>query len=102
MKEEFKFLLEEYQKVDGDDVGLWEVISSIEKKFSIHDAESVMELTLEFVAILLSNGFRAINGRYVPWENQNVDYVINRIRSEWSALGREPNIGDIVYFDFKP
>jgi hypothetical protein len=35
---------------------------------------------------------------YTAWQDQRLDAVIDRIRAEWIALGRTPNIPDIVWF----
>lgn len=56
----------------------------------------------QIVHALLSAGFKAIDSPYmnpIPWENQSVDYVLNRISSEWDQLGRDPNPVECVWFD---
>lgn len=106
MRLEFKERIEAYKKGAKDDrVGLYEIIGFIEGKFHTKNQKTVMDLTLEFVKDMLSKGFhagkleRSLAG-YRAWENQNASYVLNRIETEWQKLGRNPNIGDIVYFDF--
>lgn len=64
-----------------------------------------MEDALSVARTLLSRGLRAGDppysaGGFRPWDDQNPDIVIQRIRSEWILLGRKPDIPDIVWFDF--
>ncbi|MGX1199090.1 hypothetical protein [Parvibaculum sp. MBR-TMA-1.3b-4.2] len=37
-------------------------------------------------------------GEYAPWQDQSGEAVAARIRREWDALGRQPEIGDICWF----
>lgn len=107
MINKFENIINSYkQGASEDNIGLWNIINSIEKTFKPSDANELMELTLDIIQDMLADGFQAGDSEYsetgyIPWKIQNTDYVINRIRTEWLALGREPNIGDIVYFGFK-
>jgi hypothetical protein len=85
-----------------DWVGLWQIIGQFER-FSLDEA-MLRERTLDVVRALLDRGFIAGDSIYYthpfrPWPDQRPEAIIERIRSEWLALGRIPNIGDIVYFD---
>ena len=57
----------------------------------------------QLVADLLESGqvlagFPAADGRgFQSWELSPMQ-TIERINSEWDKLGREPNIGDVVWF----
>ncbi len=85
----------------NDLVGLWEIAREFES--STADAEAVRDQTMDLVRTLLAGGLIAGDSPYSaqgfrPWRNQVPDAVIDRIRSEWIALGRPPNIPDIVWF----
>ena len=93
-----KFELE----VRDDWVGLWEIVGSLEKLAA--DQVTLLDQTIEVVRALLERGFVAGNltrsaPGFEPWPDQRPDAIIQRIRSEWLALGRIPTIGDIAYFD---
>jgi len=85
-----------------DWVGLWEIISEF-MQFALDEA-TLRQRTLDVVRVLLDRGFiagdltRSPPG-FKPWPDQRPEAIIERIRSEWLALGRIPNIGDIVHFD---
>jgi hypothetical protein len=86
----------------ADWVGLWQIIGQFEPLFL--DEATLRERTLDVVRVLLDRGFIAGDPIYSahgfrPWPDQRPEAIIERIRSEWLALGRIPNIGDIVYFD---
>ncbi len=85
-----------------DMVGLWEIAKEVEAL--IGSGPAAREPTLELVRILLRRGFRVGEPPYSPggyraWPNQHPDAAIDRIRREWLALGRTPNIADIAWFD---
>jgi hypothetical protein len=82
-----------------DVVGLWNLCHAARYDWGATRPEEIKALVLGFVRELLANGVQAINvsdGR--PWPDQQPDSVIERISREWDALGREPNVPDIVWF----
>jgi hypothetical protein len=82
-----------------DVIGLWNLCRAARQDFGGRTPEEIKVLVLGFVRELLANGVQAINvsdGR--PWPDQRPDSVIKRISREWDALGREPNVPDIVWF----
>jgi hypothetical protein len=82
-----------------DVVGLWNLWRAANHDFGARTPEEAKRLTLDFVRELLANGVQAINiGDGRPWPDQRPDRVIERISREWDALGREPNVPDIVWF----
>jgi hypothetical protein len=82
-----------------DVVGLWELCRAARDDWGTKTAEESKTLVLGFVHELLANGIKAINiGDGRPWLDQRPDSVIERISREWDALGREPNVPDIVWF----
>ena len=96
---------------DEDDIGLWQVINSVQCAFlglskafdlPLADELRVMEGVLDFVALMLRSGFVAGDGvdqDFAIWPDQSPEYVVGRIRQEWQRLmGDRYNIGFIAYF----
>lgn len=82
-----------------DVLGLWQLCRSARYDWGARTPEEVKTMVLGFVRRLLENGVHAVEvGDQRPWPNQNPDSVIERISREWDALGREPNVPDIVWF----
>lgn len=93
---------------EEDHVGLWSIIRHLRITFGENlDADRVRAAVMEIVADLLRSGtvkagFPAPDGRgFEPWD-LSPGAVIARIEAEWDALGREPTIGDIVWFTTVP
>jgi len=88
----------------GDYVGIWQIISAVTHDFKLSNPVDIRRLTMEIVRELLISGARAVDltqgGGCTPWQDQQPDAVIARINKGWDSLGREPDIGDIVWFDF--
>lgn len=91
-------------ELPDDFVGLWQIIADVRQHLPVGDAEPVREMALRVVEHLLVTG-RARPGmptpdgrRFVPW-GISTEQALRRINTEWDALGREPSIGDIVWFD---
>src|SRR5258708_6753386 len=86
-----------------DYIGLWELVRAVTKKAEKKDDENIPGLTFTLLRKMLARGFRAggftQTRKWEFWSGQNPDHVIRRIGAEWDALGREPNIGDIVWFE---
>ena len=96
-----------------DYVGLWSIIWRI--RYELNDQEyppreedqadpvEVRCMTLGLVQDLLQDGlvrvgFPTLDGRgFEPWSLEPGE-VTYRINLEWDALGREPNIGEVVWF----
>lgn len=93
-------LLEEAKE---DEVGLWYIISGLRDDCGVVDPLENRRVTLEVVKELLEAGhvqagYYSPDGTgFEPWPLSPRE-VIARINSEWDALGREPNIADIVIF----
>ncbi len=101
------------QEGKEDHVGLWSIIWRI--RYALNDGEypsregdradplEVRRFTLRLVQDLLESGlvqagFPTPDGSgFEPW-SLGPSAVIDRINSEWNALGREPNIGEVVWF----
>jgi hypothetical protein len=90
-----------------EQVGLWFVIPHIDDFYRGDDRASIKSRTSMVLEALMKDGLIRAgaptkDGRgFVPWE-LSTDGAITRIEKEWSALGREPSIGDIVWFAATP
>lgn len=102
----------QYQEITGsflkeaeeDYIGLWQLIKAAKCFISAEEPLVTRAVTLDIVRELLAAGLEAGDPPYSttgyrPWPNQNPDAVASRIEQEWEALGHEPNIGDIVWFN---
>ena len=86
-------------EAEHDVLGLWQLCGAAHEDWGAKTAEDVKALVLAFVRDLLTNGVKAINvSDGQPWPDQRPDVVIERISREWDALGREPDVPDIVWF----
>ena len=98
----FDDLVEEFLAESNDDlIGLWEIVRKVAQRVPANG--SLMEETLAVVRELLAQGLAVGDPPYSgvgyrPWPDQNPDSVVERIRSEWLALGRDPNIPDMAWF----
>jgi hypothetical protein len=82
-----------------DVLGLWQLCRSARYDAGAKTPEEAKAMVLGFVRRLLESGVQAVEvSNQRPWPNQNPDNVIERISREWDALGREPNVPDIVWF----
>lgn len=86
-----------------DHVGLWEIINAVQFDLDSTNPSETQALTLRLVRSLLQErgmqvGHPAPDGRhFVSWDLPP-DQAVSRIEKEWSALGREPNIGEVAWF----
>ncbi len=86
-----------------DHVGLWELISAAYHDLGLTSPGAIRAATMRLARSLLVDrgvraGFPSRDGRgFLPW-NLQPDEALRRIDEEWDALGREPTIGDIVWF----
>jgi hypothetical protein len=96
----FEQLLEECRV---DHVGLWELVDAAQVDLGASDANETRVATLALARRLLHEpgiqvGHPAPGGRdFVPW-NLPPEEALKRIEREWSALGHEPNIGEVAWF----
>jgi hypothetical protein len=90
-----------------DHVGLWEIVNAVRFDLGAKNPRQTQALTLQFVRRLLDErgmqvGHPTSDGRhFVSW-GLPPDEAIRRIEQEWSALGREPNIGELAWFTSAP
>ncbi len=91
-------------ELPDDFVGLWQIVGAVRRLFPDVDTARVRVLTMEVVERLLSErraraGMPAADGRgFASWDLP-AQQVLARIDQEWDALAREPDIGEIVWFD---
>ena len=94
-------LLDDFLKeAQEDHVGLWAVLWVLKSKFPGNSPNELQSKTISLIERMLERG--AVAGMFVaksfqPWNDQNPRSVGARIRREWRELGREPDIGDIVW-----
>jgi hypothetical protein len=91
------------EECQADHVGLWEIVDAVRFDLGSTNAFEIQTSTLRLIRSLLSErgmqvGHPAADGRhFVPWD-LSPDQAVSRIEKEWSALGREPNIGEVAWF----
>src|SRR5579883_1313447 len=92
------------QQAISDYVGLWQICGRVEHDFCTKSQSQIKEISLRIVRKMLASGLQAVHlhssdAGCDPWKEQDVDYVIGRIIAEWDALGHNPSVGDIVWFN---
>jgi hypothetical protein len=85
-----------------DYVGLWSLIWTIENKVGETNPQRARALTISLITDLLKEGLIKAgmpnaNGEFEEWPGTPGE-LVKRIEREWDQLGREPNIGEIVWF----
>jgi hypothetical protein len=86
-----------------DHVGLWEIVEAVRFDLGSVNPLETRAMTLRLVRTLLAErgmlvGHPAPDGRhFVAWDLPP-DQAVQRIEKEWSALTREPNIGEVAWF----
>ena len=91
-------------EAESDYVGLWQICTRVRHDLAITDPDELRSTVMQVIDVMLAMGLLAVDlpsegpGRR-PWQDQARASVLARIRSEWQALGRDPSVGDIVWFD---
>ena len=94
------------EEAQTDTVGLWAVIWEVKQVMPLASPEEIRRTTLSVVRDALA-GEHVVAGQFVDLDAEtfafsrwsaSVDESLARIDREWDALGREPNLGDIVWF----
>jgi hypothetical protein len=91
----------------ADHVGLWEIVDAVRCDLGSTNPADTRELTLRLVRCLLQErgmqvGHPAPDGRhFMPW-GISPELAVTRIEQEWSALGRDPGIGEVAWFTIEP
>lgn len=85
-----------------DHIGLWRIINAVRFDLGSANPAQTRALTLQLVHRLLHErgiqaGHPAADGRhFVPWKLPP-DQAVRRIEQEWSALGHDPDIGEVAW-----
>lgn len=86
-----------------DHVGLWRIVNAVRFDLGARNPIETRTMTLRLIRRLLEErgmqaGHPAPDGRhFVAWDLP-FDQAMSRIEKEWTALGREPNIGEVAWF----
>jgi hypothetical protein len=86
-----------------DHVGLWRIVNAVRLDLGSRNPIETRTMTLRLIRSLLEErgiqvGHPAPDGQhFITWDLPP-DQALSRIEKEWSALGREPNIGEIAWF----
>jgi hypothetical protein len=85
-----------------DHVGLWEIVNAARHDLGASSPAEVQTTTVQLVRSLLDRGmhvgYPAPDGKgFVLW-GLPAEGAVRRIEQEWSALGRDPNIGEVAWF----
>ena len=92
--------VDEFRREAHEDyVGLWEIVRHWQDAGSA-SLDERRDLTLETVRRLLEGGVVAgkfEEGQWRFWPEQG-PVALARIETEWTALGHEPDVGEIVWF----
>jgi hypothetical protein len=85
-----------------DYVGLWSVIWDIKHVLKEENSENIRAISVALIREflepgLIEAGIPRITGEFEKWQ-LSPEETVQRIENEWGTLGREPNIGDIVWF----
>ncbi|QYO67760.1 hypothetical protein [Leptolyngbya sp. 7M] len=85
-----------------DYVGLWSIIWQFREIYKETDPLEIQRGTLQVVETLLKAGLIRVgafkNGEFEVW-NLSSEEILNYIKRVWEEGGKEPNIGDIVWFE---
>lgn len=86
-----------------DWIGLWRFVRDARDERPSATADEIRELVMPTVRKLVAGGYirpgRLTDERpgFTEWQ-EGADEAVERIDSEWRALGRDPNIPDICWF----
>lgn len=91
------------REAEESDLGLWWLADDIRETLAPAATErEVCRSTLDVLRpLLLSGSLRSVDllaeGKFALWPGAPEDHLA-RIEKEWLELGREPEIGEIVWF----
>jgi hypothetical protein len=84
-----------------DYIGLWAILWNFRQYSGETNHFKLRCKTLELIKELLDGELiqagTFVDGEFELWQ-LSVEDVIDRITSEWDALGRDPDIGEIAWF----
>ncbi len=83
---------------EDDYVGLWSILRQVREAHYPHPQVVTLGLLHYLLAAgIIEAGLPDANGGFQAWTLEPND-TISRIAAEWTRLGRDPDIGDIVWF----
>ncbi len=94
------------EEARSDVVGLWAILWEVRQRMPSINTQQAQAATLAVVAEALEEQ-AVVAGDFVDKHQEAAVFVpwslatqaaISRIRNDWDALGRDPNLGDIVCF----
>ncbi|MEK7528606.1 MAG: hypothetical protein AAB592_02485 [Patescibacteria group bacterium] len=99
MSEREKSIVEKCTKQPLDLWGVIDINNTYKSKYAVKIQEKTFQILRDLLEFgLIQAGFPTSDGRkFNPWKTSSED-TISRIISELDALGREPTIGEIVWF----
>jgi hypothetical protein len=103
MEELDRLLQEIIVECEEDHVGLWSVVHGVHWELSEKDPIKVKQLTMKLVEGMLNHpgmaaGFPTDDGKgFTPWSLTKGE-ILSRVNHEWDIMGREPTLGEIVWF----
>jgi hypothetical protein len=89
------------EEVQSDCVGLWAVLWEVKQRLPSLTTEQARAAVLAVIReaierdVIVPGEF--VEMRFIPWEVSPME-ALERIENAWLALGREPNIGEVVWF----
>jgi hypothetical protein len=88
-------------EVQTDCVGLWTVLWEVKQRLPSLTPEEARTTVLAIVREAIEREMvvpgEFVEMRFVRWE-ASPKVALDRIEGAWLALGREPNIGEVVWF----
>jgi len=89
-----------------DYVGLWESVNWVARVDGPLDGDGMRANVMRRLRPLLLDGlvepgFPSADGGFDSW-SLNAEEAMERIETEWRALGRDPNIWDVCWFRNTP
>lgn len=97
-----KIVVEFLAECQDDYVGLWSLVGRSRQASDGVGDEQRRDLILEKIHELLQQE-KIVAGSFVDkktflqWR-EDPEAIVNKIRGQWLALGRDPDIGEIVWF----
>jgi hypothetical protein len=94
-------------ELEDDYVGLWLLVKQVRRAFPEDDPHEIRSKTLSLIWFLLQTGsveagFPSTDRPgFVPWTMKPYG-IVSRIAAEWKNLGRDPTIGEVVWFTRRP
>lgn len=91
------------REMNDDYVGLWQIVHVLREEWGVVSPADLRKQTMLIVRQLLSHpevkaGLLSTAHGFLPW-NSNLEESMLRISRDWDALGRDPTLSEVAYFD---